>query len=396
MSTLRFLLFLAALASVALAAPTTRPAATPPPPVRRPPAQLRQYQTKYYTIFTDMSAEDVRTATLRATTMADEYSRRLTGFNGRLQGRMPLYLYTNAEDYYAAGGGRGTGGCFTGKKLMAIVGARASENAWQLIQHEGFHQFAEQLISSKIPCCIEEGLADYFGNGIFTGDGFVFGIILPGHRQTVQWLIREKTAKPLVELMKIQHPAYGADVNNYMQGWSLVFYLLHGDEDKNQQKLIAFFNAINRGAAPQAAWKVQFPNMDALEKQWSDWWMAVPKGATAESYGKAMAATATSFFARATAAKQTFESADEFLKLAAAEQLKCDPAQWLPPSLLAARVETLKWYGRWSIVAEPGQPPHLLCNLRAGGTIVGRFTLSAAGRVEKIDVRIDRPATQPD
>src|SRR6267154_384999 len=66
--------------------------------------------------------------------------------------------------------------------LMGMVirdprNGRIGLETWQIVQHEGFHQFVYFVVGGDVPTWVNEGLAEYFGEGIFTGDGMVTGII---------------------------------------------------------------------------------------------------------------------------------------------------------------------------------------------------------------------------
>lgn len=365
-------------------------------PVRRP---MKAYQTRYYVIHTDLGEDEAREAQMRTTAIAKEYYQQTKNFvTGRVVPRMPLYLYSRAEDYYAAGAPPGSGGCFNGHKLMAIMATPPTEQNWQVVQHEGFHQFAEGLISRKIPIWMEEGLADYFGDGLFTGDGFVTGIIMPHQRQMVQSLIKAGKHRPLEQMMKLTNAQWGGELlfANYLQGWSMVHFLIHGDDGRYRKSLDQFLMAMSRGKDWKTAWKAEFgTNIANFEKRWSEWWLAVPRNATWDLFAKAMVATATSFFARATAQKQMFTSADDFFRHAKAGTLKSAQADWLPPRLMTSRLYAMQFYGRWSIVQTDGGQPRLRCSLRMGGQMTGSFKLNAAGLVESVDVEVELPATRP-
>ena len=140
---------------------------------------MHAIETQFYTIHTDLADLPAREASIRITKMADEYERRTRGFGGRIDQKLPFYLYQNPDDYYAAGGPKGTSGIFDGSRLMAVAGEKLTGLTWQTIQHEGFHQFARTLIQDDLPPWLNEGLAEYFGEAIFTGDGYVVGVIPP-------------------------------------------------------------------------------------------------------------------------------------------------------------------------------------------------------------------------
>ena len=48
---------------------------------------------------------------------------------------------------------------------MAVAGEHANLRTWQIVQHEGFHQFVRSAIGEKLPIWLEEGIATYPADG---------------------------------------------------------------------------------------------------------------------------------------------------------------------------------------------------------------------------------------
>src|SRR5687768_12812023 len=152
--------------------------------------KLQAYESAYYTIYTDLPAEDAKEAAIRMTRIAEEYYERTKDFSGKINRRLPFYLFREMADYYEAGGLPGSGGVFNGRRLMAIAGAKPTPTTWMIVQHEGFHQFARAVIGGEIPVWANEGLADYFAVSVFTGDGMVSGVVPNWRLRRVQEQIR--------------------------------------------------------------------------------------------------------------------------------------------------------------------------------------------------------------
>ena len=134
-------------------------------------ASLPVYQSPYYVVHTDVEVDDAREAAIRMTKMFDEYRNRTKGFSGQIRQKLPFYLFKSADEYHAAGGPPDTGGVFTGDALLAYVrGSHPDAGTWHVVQHEGFHQFAAAVIGGDMPVWVNEGMAEYFGEGVFTGD----------------------------------------------------------------------------------------------------------------------------------------------------------------------------------------------------------------------------------
>ncbi|MDQ3440250.1 MAG: hypothetical protein M3478_07860, partial [Planctomycetota bacterium] len=127
---------------------------------------LRAYETRYYTIHTDLGRDAAREAELRMTRMAEEYRRRTSDFSGEIRKKLPFYLFKREADYHAAGGTPNTAGEYNPNTLtlMAFAGDDGPNlQTWHAVQHEGFHQFADQVIGRGLPIWANEGLAEYFG-----------------------------------------------------------------------------------------------------------------------------------------------------------------------------------------------------------------------------------------
>src|SRR5439155_8711537 len=133
-----------------------------------------------------------------------------------LHERFPLYLYRSQDDYTAAGGPPGTAGAFVysgtgGARLMVVAGDTPTLQTWHLVQHEGFHQYARAAIGRKLPIWLDEGLAEYFGEAIFTGDGYVTGIIPSWRLQRLRTELASGAFAPLPQFIKLSDEQWNAD-----------------------------------------------------------------------------------------------------------------------------------------------------------------------------------------
>jgi len=338
-------------------------------------AHLTTYETRYYIIHSDLDRDAVRQAASRITAMAEMYWQRTKGFGGTIKTKFPFYLFSDPQDYYAAGGIPGSAGVFDGERLMAIAGAAMGDETWHVIQHEGFHQFVYAVIGGDIPIWVNEGLAEYFGQGIYTGDGYVTGLIPPERLARLQrWLAQHKT-KSIAEIMTTSHAAWnaGLSVVNYDQAWSMVHFLAHAHHGRYQPAFNAFIGDVSRGMKWEHAWHKDFGSgTHEFEQQWRQYWLNMPPNATADRYAEATVATLTSFYARAFSQRQIFRTFDEFVAAGRAGTLKSDADDWLPPGLLHAALQRAEQLGDWQIRKRTGGY-ELACTLADGTTLAGRF-----------------------
>lgn len=375
---------------------------------QQPSRGIERYETAYYVMHTDLDPDGAREAAIRMTKMAEEYYERTKEFSGQINRKFPFYLYRSPRDYLRAGGIPGSSGFFDGNRLVAIASDRAGRGTWHVVQHEGFHQFARAVIGGQIPVWVNEGLAEYFGQSVFTGDGFVTGLIPAGRLKRVQQQIRENRFRPLPEMMVMTLREWNGalSVVNYDQGWSMVHFLAHAERGRYQGAFADFIRAIGSGKPYVPAWIDIFGrDVSAFEQRWRDYWLNLPENPTGDLYAKAVTATLTSHLARAYAQKQSFDTFGEFLKSAEAGGLKMHEEDWLPPGLLKEMVELSKKLGKWSL--EPGEKGTrtLVCRYDEKTTWRGTFTPGRSGRVGRVSVdaagrsgqtvAVRKPATEP-
>lgn len=401
----------ALLGAAAGAAPADGPAAAR----RRAKPTLKPHPTKYYVLYTDLAAPAAQEAAARMTAMAEEYRRRTRGFAGTIRKRLPFALYRRREDYYADGGVPGSSGAYHPRlhRLMAVAEHGLDDRLWHVIQHEGFHQFADMVIGGSLPTWVNEGLAEYFGHGLWTGDGFVTGVVPPSRLKRLQGHLRSRRIVPFMEMLLMtadewraalapgrdEHDRDPAGRNpsratvNYDQAWSMVHFLVHGEAGKYRPGFSAMIRDVSRGGN----WKHSFQrrlgrNVTAFQKRYTHFWLAQPAHPTWELYCKAVVQTLTSFLARSVSQGQPFESIDAFLREARGGRLRCHPAQHLPATLLNDALVRARRYSRWSLETAAGKLPKLILDTPQGRTFVGTFTCSA-GKAADVQVAVSERRT---
>lgn len=361
-------------------------------------SKIATYKTKYYTLHTDLDEAGVKEAKLRTNLMAEEYARRTKGFAGTVNKALPFYLFTSQRDYLAAGGLPNTAGVFVrdprgGDKLMAWVLPEHPEWSWHVIQHEGFHQFLVAAVGDSIPPWTNEGLAEYFGFGVFTGDDFRTGLIPQTQLEAVRTCIKEDKFVPLADLFKTDQEIWNSHIDldptqagpNYVQAWSVVYFLAHADDGKHQKPFNDFLREVSKGKPATEAWKRYFgQRVDDLEKRWKTYWLELPDDPTADGYAEAAVATLTSFLARSASQRQVFTALDAFLIAAQAGQLRSHPDDWIPPALLKPILPGLDKLGKWTLAKVTGRLT-LTCERPDGTKIEGTYKLRG-DRVQDITV----------
>lgn len=352
--------------------------------------RFKTYENAYYIMKTDLPPEAAREASIRMTRMAEEYHRRTKGFSGVITRKFDFVLCSQLRDYTAAGGLPGSAGVYTGNELIALADQNLNTKLWHTVQHEGFHQFADAVIGGDLPIWVDEGLAEYFGEGLFTGDGFVIGVV-PGDRLTrLQRAIKGDDYKPISQMMVFTHRAWNGEMSykNYDQAWAMVHFLVHGDEGKYQAAFVKFMSAVGKGQPWADAWRKYLGPPDAFEKRWRDYWLNLTSDVSADLYTEATIATLTSYMARAAAAGQTFPSSDDFLSAARSQTLKILDDDWLPTSILADALRQFTERKTRIEFLSAGGKNYIVTTLPDDTRLVGSYTLKKR-RVETVSVSRD-------
>ena len=364
-------------------------------PAQTTPAEkLDLHETRYYILKTDLATDDAREAGLRMTKMAEEYTRRTRDFSGDIHTRFPFYLVRDDQLYLKLGGVEGSAGLFNGQALVVHVpDGHVDARVWHVLQHEGFHQFADAVIGGQRPVWVNEGIAEYFGEALFSGDGFTTGIIPQWRLKRMRDEFRQRKFLSIDQMMQLSLDEWNSNlsIRNYDQGWSMVHFLIHGDGGRYRDAFGRFMIDLGHNRAWKDAWKDNFGDTTGFEDRWREYWTRLPDNPSASLYTKNTVATLTSFLARATAQKQTFANYEAFADAARAGKPSIAKAQWLPPSLLGSAIadadEMAKRGAKWTL-SESKPSPKLICELKSGKRFVGQFKL----RGDEIQfVSVDEP-----
>src|SRR5690606_18973637 len=137
--------------------------------------------------------------------------------------------------------------------------------------------FAHAMIGLNLPIWVNEGLAEYFGEGIFTGDGFVTGVIPPWRLKRLKAGMEAQRFIPVRTMMLITHEQWNQQLNlaNYDQAWAMVHFLAHAEDGKYQQPFVQFMRGVSQGMDWRAAWMGTFGDPEGFEQKWRAYWLAM-------------------------------------------------------------------------------------------------------------------------
>ena len=104
------------------------------------------------------------------------------------------------------------------------------DRLWQVLAHEGFHQFIGYELGAEIPVWLNEGMAQYFENCSVKYGKLMPGGIDPTRLALAQMLMQMKRAPAVRELLSMDKTNFYANADvTYPTSWALVYYLMTRD-----------------------------------------------------------------------------------------------------------------------------------------------------------------------
>lgn len=104
------------------------------------------------------------------------------------------------------------------------------ENLWQVLAHEGFHQFLGYELGLQVPVWLNEGMAQYFETSYVWGGRLQTGSISKAKLRAAQHFIQMQQSPALSELIQMDRASFYAKSQvTYPMSWALVYYLMTRD-----------------------------------------------------------------------------------------------------------------------------------------------------------------------
>jgi uncharacterized protein DUF1570 len=251
--------------------------------------ELQKFQSKSYIIHTNLSRDEVRAFGRHMDTVFAQYEDRFREFNTRTLAHMPLYLLRTEQQYQQFMASQdikasNTGGMFffspKSQGLATWTQGRSRSQTFQVLQHEGFHQFAFNYLGTDLPTWINEGLAQYFEDAIIVGDKMTTGLASTRRLQQVQHALESGKAIDFAQLVNLSPQRWADTLHSnpdraallYAQSWSIVFFLIHGENNKYQPAFARYLQKVSAGRDHQSAFNEVFGenSLRPLAKLWTD------------------------------------------------------------------------------------------------------------------------------
>ena len=239
-----------------------------------------------YFIKSDLPATEVNTLARHLNLMHGEYSHRLASLPPRVAQPMNVLIFKRQREYLDVLRTRfgvnalGTGGMFfsnpSGQSLAIWTENLSQRRIHHVLQHEGFHQFAWSRFGSDLPMWVNEGLAEFFGESVLVNGKLVLGQTNPRVIKSVINAIELGEYIPFRRMLMMQSSQWkdalrtGNASTQYNQAWSMVHFLVYGNQGRYTKRFEAYLRLINNGHQSENAFVRAFEtnDIDAFERAW--------------------------------------------------------------------------------------------------------------------------------
>ncbi len=258
-----------------------------PAPLQASLDQLQTYTTQYYTISTDLSQEEAVPFGQHMDAVFAEYLKRFSGYHNSAPGPMALYLFQTHEEYTDFLKQHGINAANTGGMFFVVprlqglatwVHGKPYYLIFAVLQHEGFHQFAYHYIGPDLPNWVNEGIAQYFEDAILVGDKFYTGLANARRVASVKEALADNRIIDFDRLLQLSREQWHAKVimggNEaimlYDQSWSMVYFLIHGDNGKYRQAFETYLMLVSKRTDSATAFRQAFgaQDTDGFRHRW--------------------------------------------------------------------------------------------------------------------------------
>lgn len=241
----------------------------------RAAVRLRTYKSRHYVVHTDLTKVEARGFAGHMDAVFDEYKKRFSHFELRHDEMMDLYLFRKQDAFVAFLASHGipalhTSGIFFVQPDLAGLATwtqgRSQSQTFAVLQHEGFHQFAHQHVGTGLPIWVNEGLAQYFEDGVFAGGAMKLGIAHGRRIERVRQAMRSSESIPFDELVNMSGPQWQRTVTSgdsragllYAQSWLMVYYLAHGEGGRHRPAFDRYLELVSSNTPGDRAFAKAF------------------------------------------------------------------------------------------------------------------------------------------
>lgn len=275
------------------------------PAVALTPKDLTRFKSEHYTIYTNLTREEAQPYGRHMDQTFAEYTRRFSDFRRRDRREMPLYLLRTRQEYLDLVASFGfdvstSGGVFfyseKGSGLATWIEGHEEEVVFETLQHEGFHQFAHAYIGQNLPVWVNEGLAEYFSDGLLVKGRMRLGMATEQRVRVVQDAIDKSRSIDFDQLLDLTSQQWHDNMENgnprgylqYHQSWSVVYFLIHGDNGRYRSAFEHYLRLVGGGRESGKAFRQAFAakTTDAFRQKWGEYVQKLEPDALSTAVGR--------------------------------------------------------------------------------------------------------------
>ncbi len=253
--------------------------------------ELREFSSRNYSVHTTLTRDEARVFAKHMDQIYAEYQRRFanSGMRPRNNDPMPLYLFRTQFEYQnflAEFGisGANTGGMFFVQSdvqgLATYVQGKTLTQVFAILQHEGFHQFAYRYFGPDLPIWVNEGLAQYFEDGVLVDQRLHLNSSNAARVASVKAALHGGYCIDFDRIVQINPNDWGRTLNSspetasllYDQSWSMVHFLITAEDGRLRRPFEQYLRLIGSGEAPMDAFAQAFGTRetDEFEEVWRE------------------------------------------------------------------------------------------------------------------------------
>jgi len=137
---------------------------------------------------------------------------------------------------------------------------------FEALYHEYYHSLTVPFYPG-LPLWLTEGLADFYGNTVISGDSTTIGRPDPDHILE----LRERQLIPLATLLDVTHssPYYTEEGKTsifYAESWAFTHYLMIGDREAHRALLTKYLDLLSNGASQDDAAVQAFGDLKKMQE----------------------------------------------------------------------------------------------------------------------------------
>lgn len=235
--------------------------------------------SKHYEIVTDMRPREIRDIVNHMDATYESFEHLFSSFRTRNAKATRLYLWSDRAAYVRHGDSlgadlRASGGVFfrAGGEAGVSTWVRDQPKQWlrEVLQHEGFHQFAHLRFGDTLPIWMNEGLAVYYQHARMVRGRLLLGTTPRDKIEMLRTGFDSGEAFTFEEMITLTNPEWWRVLNNepdraglmYAQSWAIAHFLIHADNGRYRGMFERYLQRIAQGRQHANAYKEAFGTED--------------------------------------------------------------------------------------------------------------------------------------